>query len=198
MFLEPRNSVQARLEVKKSRFIACAQQARSREQAMVFIAEIKQTFPDARHICWGYLIGDPNNSTQAGCHDDGEPSGTAGKPILSQIQYSQIGNVVVGCVRYFGGIRLGAGGLVRAYREAAQLALKSLETDIYQHWIEYKIECDFADEHHVRQLLDDLKGEISNLSYQGHVAMTLLVPEVGAPALETRLEGLGIRINRRS
>lgn len=192
MFLEPRNSVQARLEVKKSRFIACAQQARSREQAMAFIADLKQTFPDARHICWGYLIGDPNNSTQAGCHDDGEPSGTAGKPILAQIQYSQIGNVVVGCVRYFGGIRLGAGGLVRAYREAAQLALKSLATDTYQRWVEYKIQCGFEAEHLVRQLLENLDGEITHVGYQSHVAMTLLVPETASQALENALENLAI------
>lgn len=102
-------------KLKKSEFIAYAYPVTSRGQAMFHVEQLREQYPDARHFCWAYIIGDPDNTTSAGFDDDGEPSGTAGRPILNVLQHKSIGNVIVIVVRYFGGIKLGAGGLTRAY-----------------------------------------------------------------------------------
>lgn len=175
-YKEPLNTSHIEIEIKKSRFIGFAKKANTRQEAITFINELKQSYPDSRHICWGYLIGDPNNSTNAGCNDDGEPSGTAGKPILAQINYSNIGNVVVAVVRYFGGIRLGAGGLVRAYRESAQKSLLELETKEYIPIEEILIELPFNEESAIRKAISNLHGEILSCDYGTMIKIRGLLP----------------------
>lgn len=97
-----KNPVTARLEIKKSEFIAHAYPVSSREQAMFHVEQLREQYPDARHWCWAYIIGDPDNTTSAGFDDDGEPNGTAGRPILGVLQHKSIGNVIIVVVRYFG------------------------------------------------------------------------------------------------
>lgn len=189
-YLEPINRVVEEIEIKKSRFIAYAKKVMSREQAMAYVDELREAYPDARHVCWGYVIGDPNNSTNSGCSDDGEPSGTAGKPILSQINYSNIGNVVVVCVRYFGGIRLGAGGLVRAYRESAQTALKALKTEPYIPQSVITLKCPFAEEATIRRMISALQGEITDAIYKTDVELRVSMPTPQIDALQTQLASL--------
>lgn len=186
-YLEPLSTSHEEVEVKKSRFISFARKASSRQEAMTLIDELRQAYPDARHICWGYLVGDPKNSTNSGCNDDGEPSGTAGKPILTQINYSNIGNVVVAVVRYFGGIRLGAGGLVRAYRESAHTALLALETEEFEPSKNIIIELPFNEENAIRQLISKLDGEIISSDYDSIVIITALLPCSKIPKLELSL-----------
>ena len=186
-YQEPTHRSKIELVIKKSRFIGFATKANNRYEAMAFIDELKQTYPDARHICWGYLVGDPNNSTHAGCHDDGEPSGTAGKPILAQINYSQIGNVVVVVVRYFGGIRLGAGGLVRAYREAAQAALLALKTKPFIALEELTIELPFHEENSMRQLIAGLQGELIAADYNTKVEFSVRIPALNMNELASSI-----------
>lgn len=99
----PAERTRAEIEIKKSRFIAYAQQVETREQGMQWLAEIKQQYPDARHHCWAYLIGNPSCASNAGMGDDGEPSGTAGKPILNVLQHKGVMDIMVIVVRYFGG-----------------------------------------------------------------------------------------------
>ena len=195
-FNEPLNNSQTEIEIKKSRFIGFAQKANSRQEALAFIDELKQLYPDARHICWGYVIGDPNNSTNAGCNDDGEPSGTAGKPILAQINYSNIGNVVVAIVRYFGGIRLGAGGLVRAYREAAQKSLLALDTEEFVPQEEIVIEVPFNEESAVRQLISSFKGRLVNSEYASILTITALLPSSKVTELELSLGNMTAKIKQ--
>ncbi len=110
---------------KMSKFIAFAFPADSAEKAKAQIADIANKYHDARHVCWAYMIG-PERSTFLSS-DNGEPSGTAGKPILGQINSFGLTDVVVIVVRYFGGIKLGTSGLIAAYREAARLALDNAE-----------------------------------------------------------------------
>lgn len=195
-YKEPINSSQIEIEIKKSRFIGFAQKANSRQEALAFMDELKQLYPDARHICWGYVIGDPNNSTNAGCNDDGEPSGTAGKPILAQINYSNIGNVVVAIVRYFGGIRLGAGGLVRAYREAAQKSLLALDTEEFVPQEEIVIELPFNEEGAIRQLISNFKGELITSEYTSIVTITALLPNSKVIELELSLGKMTAKIKQ--
>ncbi|MDX9863962.1 MAG: YigZ family protein [Anaerolineaceae bacterium] len=121
----PAGSVQIENRVVNSRFIADAAPAFSVDEAKAFIAAVKTKFPDATHHVPAFLIGH-GNSVTAHCSDDGEPSGTAGRPVLSVVQGSGLGDIVVVVTRYFGGTKLGTGGLVRAYSGAAREVLEAL------------------------------------------------------------------------
>lgn len=112
---------EGQLREKMSRFIAFAHSVENAEEAKMIVKEYQNEYHDARHVCWAYMIGPERKEWQL--NDNGEPSGTAGKPILGQINSRQLTNVVVVVVRYFGGIKLGTPGLIAAYREAASLAL---------------------------------------------------------------------------
>lgn len=195
-FLEPVNTSREEIEIKKSRFISYAKKVQSRQEAVDFVDELRREYPYARHVCWGYLIGDPNNSTNSGCNDDGEPSGTAGKPILAQINYSKIGNVVVAVVRYFGGIRLGAGGLVRAYRESAQAALLALATEIHIPLEEILLELPFNEENTIRKYLSNLHGEILSCDYGSMIKLKVLLPISSIQELGLLISTMSTLINR--
>jgi uncharacterized YigZ family protein len=121
----PAGEACAEILVLNSRFIADVAPAFSVEQARAFIARIKKESPDATHHVPAYLIGH-GASVIAHCHDDGEPSGTAGRPVLAVVQGSGLGDVVLVVTRYFGGTKLGTGGLVRAYGDAARAVLDGL------------------------------------------------------------------------
>lgn len=110
---------------KMSKFIAIAQPAQSADEAKAIIKQIANKYHDARHCCWAYMMGTNRNEFLSS--DNGEPSGTAGKPILGQINSFGLTNVVIAVVRYFGGIKLGTSGLIVAYREAARLAIEAGE-----------------------------------------------------------------------
>jgi len=114
------------IEIKRSRFIATIEAASDATTAQAFIARIKGEFSDASHNCWAYLCGPPGSSDRIGLSDDGEPHGTAGKPLLTALQHSGLGDVALVVTRYFGGTKLGKGGLVKAYTEAGQTALEQL------------------------------------------------------------------------
>ena len=115
----------ARFTEKMSRFLAFASPAETVEEAKDFVAGLQKEFFDARHVCWAWVIGSENPVSYS--NDNGEPSGTAGKPILGQINSKELRNVVVAVVRYFGGIKLGTPGLIAAYRESARLCLDDAE-----------------------------------------------------------------------
>lgn len=112
---------------KMSKFIATATHVTSAEEAKAVIASTVNRYHDARHVCWAYMVG--ADRTEFLSSDNGEPSGTAGKPILGQINSAGITDVVVTVVRYFGGIKLGTSGLIAAYREAARMAIDDAGTE---------------------------------------------------------------------
>jgi uncharacterized YigZ family protein len=124
-YLVPASQARAETEVLNSRFIATAAPAISVDEARAFIARIKAEFPDASHNVPAYLIG-YGASVVAHCHDDGEPSGTAGRPALAVLLGSGLGDIAVVVTRYFGGTKLGTGGLVRAYGDAVRAVLEVL------------------------------------------------------------------------
>ena len=173
----PTQQTVAEIEIKKSRFIAYATHITSREAGMVWLAEIKAQFPDARHHCWAYQIGNPNCATNAGMGDDGEPSGTAGKPILNVLQHKKIGDVMVVVVRFFGGIKLGAGGLTRAYGQAAQAVMEILPTEQEVPKTQLEVVCEFAQEQPLRHWLSLVSGEIVSVDYQQKVTVRVELPE---------------------
>ena len=114
-------------EIKRSRFIGVAIRVSSSEDATEALAALKKEFPDATHHCWAYVLGNPASSSHMRTDDDGEPSGTAGKPILNVLQHQDVGDILLVVVRYFGGTKLGAGGLVRAYSSTASGVMERLD-----------------------------------------------------------------------
>lgn len=127
-YLIPEQPVVFEEEIKKSVFITYLAHTPSIALAKAFVEQIKTKHRDARHNCWGFVAGRPEDSMLWGFSDDGEPSGTAGKPILAQLSGSGVGEISAVVTRYYGGIRLGTGGLVKAYGGGVQQALKQLQT----------------------------------------------------------------------
>ena len=186
-----KNPVTARLEIKKSEFIAHAYPVSSREQAMFHVEQLREQYPDARHWCWAYIIGDPDNTTSAGFDDDGEPSGTAGRPILNVLQHKSIGNVIIVVVRYFGGIKLGAGGLTRAYAGSAQAAVDQMILQPFVPMTQVQILADFATEAQCRYVVESLEGTIEDVAYSKQVTLTVTIAEVDIETLKTELAMAG-------
>ncbi|MDM3871220.1 YigZ family protein [Porticoccus sp. W117] len=182
-FVTPADRAECTYEIKKSRFIAVAAPASSREQAMAFLQQVRDQYPDARHHCWAYLLGKSPSTLSAAMSDDGEPSGTAGKPILNVLQHKGVGNVMVVVVRYFGGIKLGAGGLVRAYSTATQQVMEILPVQQQREMAAATLECDFSREQSVRHWLQQHNGVLENVAYGKNVVMAIGVPSERMPAL---------------
>lgn len=161
---------------KRSRFITYCEAVQNDEEFKAFLNRLKQQYPDARHYCYGFRIG-PLTSAQRGFSDDGEPSGTAGMPILNVIDHSEFSNVAIIVVRYFGGTKLGTGGLARAYSQAAKTVLEATAWRIFEAQQDVELVCDFHQEHQLRYLIAQLSGEVLNVDYQQEVHLKIRVSE---------------------
>lgn len=190
-FLIPAATFQCEQVIKKSRFIAYAAHAPNPQKAHEFIQSIRDEYPDARHVCWAFVAGQPNNTPYVSCSDDGEPSGTAGKPMLNVLQHSDVGEVVAVVVRYFGGIKLGTGGLVRAYSGVITEAMQQLSTKEYVMTEELKLIVPYAMEDSVRRLLQQYEASLSHVDYQEVLTMTCQVATTKKQALGLELGDLG-------
>ncbi|MCM0612826.1 YigZ family protein [Marinobacter sediminum] len=173
----PAGYLERETEVKKSRFIARVAPVSSREEVKAWLDQAHRDHPDARHVCWAYQIGRPGSAAEAAMNDDGEPSGTAGKPILSVIQHKDMGDVLVMVIRYFGGIKLGAGGLVRAYAGAAESVLSAVERVVQKPVITATVTMSFADEQPLRHWCEVHGGVVELVDYGAVVTATISVPE---------------------
>ncbi|MGM0951956.1 MAG: YigZ family protein [Pseudomonadota bacterium] len=173
----PAGFVERETEIKKSRFIARVYPVSNRDDVRERVAEAHRDFPDARHVCWGYQIGRPGSAAEAAMNDDGEPSGTAGKPILNVIQHKDMGDVLVIVIRYFGGIKLGAGGLVRAYAGAAESVLSEVDRKVQQIRSRACVLLDFADEQPVRHWCENNGGEVESIDYGNGVSAVISMPQ---------------------
>lgn len=142
--------------VEKSKFIGHAKPVQTEEEARMFVEEIKQKYKDATHNVWAYTIGQNMNIQRYS--DDGEPQGTAGIPTLELIKKEDLRNVVVVVTRYFGGIKLGAGGLVRAYTKGAKLGLDAAKIVEKRPFVSFEIEIEYT-------LLGKIQNELSNNNY---------------------------------
>lgn len=157
--------------IKKSRFITLLAHTDGVENARAFVQRVKAEHPAARHHCWAWVAGAPQDSQQLGFSDDGEPSGTAGKPMLAQLMGSQVGEVTAVVVRYYGGIMLGTGGLVKAYGGGVQQGLKLLTRQTKIPMASFLLNCDYAQLADVERLIKRFAGEV--LESQFHAAITL-------------------------
>ena len=176
-YLIPKSAVIFEEEIKKSRFITYLQHTEGLEDARAFWAKIKQEHPHARHHCWAAVAGKPTDSLQLGFSDDGEPAGTAGKSMLSALQGSQLGEISAVVVRYYGGILLGTGGLVRAYGNGVQQALKLIESEIKVERTPFKLDCDYGQLSLVLQLCEKYQVEILSQDFQANIHLILGISE---------------------
>ena len=178
--------------MKKSRFIARAGSLQAKEDMKPLLKSMAIDYPNARHYCWAYLIGDPACALTAAMSDDGEPTGTAGKPILNVIQHKAVGDVFVIVARYFGGIKLGAGGLVRAYAGVTEQIMSSLVLERQIPKLICELRFPFAKEQQVRHLLSSVEAEISNVNYSEMVKFQVVIPEHEAKQLFSTFESYQI------
>ena len=165
---------QAELVEKKSRFIATVRPVATEEEAVAFIDEMKKKYYDARHNCSAFVIGSKGELTRSS--DDGEPSGTAGRPMLEVLTGSGIRNVAVVVTRYLGGVLLGTGGLVRAYSGAVKMALEQCETITRRFGVQLMIRTDYNGVGKIQYLLGSRNVVIQDSVYAADVEMTVLVP----------------------
>ncbi len=194
-YVIPANPIEITVEVKKSKFIGFAAYAADRTAVMALLEMRKQRYGDARHHCWAYLFGDPRQPKSVAMNDDGEPNGTAGKPILNVLQHKDVGDVVVIVSRYFGGIKLGAGGLVRAYSQAAQEAIASLSTTQKVEFARFVVDADFKHEGLLRGTLEQMGGELLTCSYEQQVKLVVDIPVAQAPQWFDLCQGLHCQID---
>lgn len=192
----PANQVETLYEIKKSKFIALAGFANSRASAMALLEQAKAKYPDARHHCWAYTFGNPTMPTSAAMADDGEPCGTAGKPILNVLQHKDIGDIMIIVTRYFGGVKLGAGGLVRAYSAAAQQAIDALEVRKEVILEDVFIEVDFKHEQFVRHLVEQASGEIAHCDYSHCVGMHVKLSGDALADFESQMAPIALSLKK--
>lgn len=160
---------------KKSRFIATVIPAESEEEALAFIEAMKKKYWNATHNCSAYVIGEKGQLKR--CSDDGEPSGTAGRPMLEVLEGEGIRNVAVVVTRYFGGTLLGTGGLVRAYSASVKAGLASSVIITKNPGVKLKIETDYTGLGKIQYLLGEMGIRTLDSQYTDHVELDVLVPE---------------------
>ena len=165
---------QGEYEEKKSRFIATVRRCGSEEEATAFIEEMKKKYWDARHNCSAFCIGSRGELTR--CSDDGEPSGTAGRPMLEVLLGAGLRNVAVVVTRYFGGVLLGTGGLVRAYTQAVKEGIAACETGVMRPGIELRIQTDYNGIGKILYLLGQKGIEPLESEYGEKVMLRILLP----------------------
>ncbi|RMH48400.1 MAG: YigZ family protein [Gammaproteobacteria bacterium] len=184
-YLVPARPARAELEVKRSRFIADIARASTAEEARAFVERIRAEFPDATHHCWAFQAGPPGDTRAIGCSDDGEPHGTAGRPMLNVLLHAPVGEVVAVVTRYFGGTKLGTGGLARAYADAVTLALAQLETERVQQLQKRTIVADYRQWSSLEHWLKQWHAEILEITYDSQVRAVIAIAEQYLPALQT-------------
>ncbi len=174
------------LLIRKSRFIGCVQAVPDRAAAQAIVAAARAEHPGAAHVCWALLAGG-----QSAAVDDGEPGGTAGRPMLEVLRHHELEGVLATVVRYFGGVKLGAGGLVRAYTDCVAQALLATEKIPLQRWQNLHCAVPYALEGLLRHLLDSAGARLTQVEHGELVEFMFSLPETTAPALVQRLNEAG-------
>ena len=177
-------------EIKRSRFITTIGHAPTPQDARDFISRVAQEFADANHNCWAYVVGAPGSTGQVGMSDDGEPHGTAGRPMLTVLLHSGVGDVCAVVTRYFGGTLLGKGGLVKAYSGGVQLALASLPTVEQVPSVVLDVMLDYSAITVFKRILPDFEVEVLHEEYGVDASYQLKLPEERAEAFCAEVTGL--------
>ncbi len=188
--LRPGEVFRVEQTIKRSRFIASVGHTPGVEEAKAFIEQIKAEFEDARHNCWAYCAGSAGSTDRIGASDDGEPHGTAGRPMLTAVTHSGIGEVTVVVTRYFGGILLGTGGLVKAYQSSVKMALEGVPTRVRTKTkrIKFSVEHRFVNQ--VLRKIEAVNGRILEKNFDMGADFDVEIPEDLAETFAKELEEL--------
>jgi len=186
-FLIPAGTHRVEETIKRSRFVTTVAHAATASEAHAFIEAIREEFPDATHNCWAFVAGPPGDTAHIGMSDDGEPHGTAGRPMLNALLHSEVGEIVAVCTRYYGGVKLGTGGLSRAYSGGVSLALQSLSTLRKVERTEVRLTVDYAHGDAVRRLLGGVDALVDEESFDARVHWTLRVATAELEELQRRV-----------
>lgn len=178
--------VHSELLLKKSRFLGCVQPVADRGEAQAVVARLRAEHPGAAHVCWALLAGG-----QSAANDDGEPGGTAGRPMLEVLRHQDLEGVLATVVRYFGGVKLGAGGLVRAYTDAVAQALLGAEKLPLHKTLRLSCSVPYALEGMVRRELQLAGAALGEVRHGAVVELDFSVSDNAAPALQARLNEAG-------
>lgn len=176
---------------KRSKFLAFAFHVTTEEEIKEIVLEYRKKYYDARHVCWAYMLGAQRTDFRA--NDDGEPSSTAGKPILGQINKNELTDILIIVVRYYGGVNLGTSGLIVAYRTAAAEAIANAE--VIKLYDEEVVTYDFpyVMMNDVMKIIKDMSPRIVNQTYDNTCEIQLSIRKSQAPLLKSRLEKLSFK-----
>lgn len=176
---------------KRSKFLAFAFHVTTEEEIKEIVSEYRMKYYDARHVCWAYMLGAQRTEFRA--NDDGEPSSTAGKPILGQINKNELTDILIIVVRYYGGVNLGTSGLIVAYRTAAAEAIANAE--VIKLYDEEVVTYDFpyVMMNDVMKIIKDMSPRIVNQTYDNTCEIQLSIRKSQAPLLKSRLEKLSFK-----
>ena len=176
--------------IRKSRFITEADHAPDPETARDFVARIRAKFPDATHHCWAYVAGPPGSTKSVGMSDDGEPHGTAGRPMLTALLHGDVGEIVAVCSRYYGGTRLGTGGLSRAYSGGVKLLLESLPTREHVERMTLRVVVDYGSVDTLQRRFREADVIVESQDFGENVEYRLTVPREYADSLSEAVAGV--------
>ena len=182
----PTGPSETELVEKRSRFLGHVWPVESEAEARARIEETKKKHYDARHNCWCYRLKDGTERYS----DDGEPQGTAGQPMLNVFQREEVTNVCCVVTRYFGGVLLGAGGLVRAYTQAAKLALDDAGISVVRRWVEVSVPCPYPLFERMKLEVEGAGGVLGDVEYAADVTVKALLPEGAVAAFSARVTEL--------
>lgn len=176
---------------KRSKFLAFAFHVTSEEEVKQYVAEFRKKYYDARHVCWAYMLGVDRTDFRA--NDDGEPSSTAGKPILGQINKNELTDILIIVVRYYGGVNLGTSGLIVAYRTAAAEAIANAE--VVSQFVEEEVVFDFPYimMNDVMKIIKDMSPRIISQTYDNTCEMKLSIRKSEAPMLKAKFDKLAFK-----
>jgi uncharacterized YigZ family protein len=194
----PASTVKAEQTIKQSRFICYLGHGKSIIQIREEVHRIRHLHPRASHVCWAYIAGPPQ-TTEKGQSDDGEPRGTAGRPMLSVLECSGYGEIWTAVVRYFGGVKLGKGGLVRAYSTSLQRTLGLVETVTRQTLLHFRLDLDYNLQPVIERLCLESGVEIIQREYSDCYSVELLVPETVVNSFQQALKRVSngsVRLHR--
>jgi uncharacterized YigZ family protein len=178
--------VHSELVIRKSRFLGAVQPVAGREEALAVVAALRREHPGAAHVCWALLAGG-----QSAANDDGEPGGTAGRPMLEVLRHQDLEGVLATVVRYFGGVKLGAGGLVRAYTDAVAQALLQAEKKPLERIVALACSVPYALEGMVRRELQLAGAVLGEVRHGDVVEIAFTIGEGSATGLRLRLNEAG-------
>lgn len=176
--------------VQRSRFITIAGRAADSEAAHAFVAQVRAQFPDATHHCWAFVAGPPGSTAQVGMSDDGEPHGTAGRPMLTALLHGGVGDIVTVCVRYYGGVKLGTGGLSRAYSGGVKHLLETLPTVEKVERVRLRVVLAYSEVDAFRRLASEADVSVEEEEFAADVAFVVGVPVSDRVSFEAALADL--------